>query len=103
MVLISKFEFFGPTIIDIYLEYDTVWSEFLSNLFQILPLNRENLPQLRHDFPQEMCDLILASDIFVVEPSIIRVSDIVSPSLSLSLLQLPLNIYEVWLKFMKDV
>ena len=43
-------------------------------LFQIIALNRENLPALRQDFPQEMSDLIIASDIYEILPSVSKVS-----------------------------
>ena len=37
---------------------------------QILPFNRENLPRLREDYPDEMNDLIIASDLFDIRPSV---------------------------------
>ena len=40
--------------------------------FQIIPLNRDNLPNLRRDFPHDMGDMLEASDFYDIRPAIPR-------------------------------
>ena len=54
--------------------YDTLFNRLFVFLSQIIALNRENLSALRQEFPQEMSDLILASDIYEILPSVSKVS-----------------------------
>ncbi|ELT97503.1 hypothetical protein CAPTEDRAFT_221462 [Capitella teleta] len=39
---------------------------------QITSLNRDNMPNLLRDFPHDMADLLVASDIFTIKPSVAR-------------------------------
>ena len=41
-------------------------------VLQILPLNRRNLPNLREDHPNDMNDLVTASDFYDIKPSVYK-------------------------------